>query len=76
MSRARNLGSTGRPNGPGDGAAADSAGQPWAGRAFEENSSAEDDGLAPAALMAALAGFAPGISAKNTSLRRCALRAS
>ncbi|MFC5928886.1 SseB family protein [Cryobacterium melibiosiphilum] len=65
MSRARNLGSTGLPGGPDGaagaeshpGAAADSAGQPWAGRVFEENVSAEDDGLAPAVLMAALAGF-------------------
>ncbi|WP_081882139.1 SseB family protein [Cryobacterium sp. MLB-32] len=60
MSRARNLGSTGRPGGPeGSGESVgpggtDSAGQPWAGRAFETNESADDDGLAPEALIAAL----------------------
>lgn len=59
MSRARNLGSTGRPSGPESepGAGADSAGQPWAGRTFADNPSTDDDGLAPAALMAALGGF-------------------
>lgn len=59
MSRARNLGSTGRPDGPesSPGGEADSAGQPWAGRSFEQNPDADDDGLAPAALMSALAGF-------------------
>ncbi|TFD51903.1 SseB family protein [Cryobacterium frigoriphilum] len=59
MSRARNLGSTGRPGGPesNPGGDADSAGQPWAGRAFEQNDSADDDGLAPAALMTVLASF-------------------
>ena len=59
MSRARNLGSTGRPGGPESaaGGETDSAGQPWAGRAFEQNESADDDGLAPAALMGALAAF-------------------
>lgn len=59
MSRARNLGSTGRPSGPEStpGGEADSAGQLWAGRAFEHNDSADDDGLAPAALMNALTAF-------------------
>ncbi|TFC80662.1 SseB family protein [Cryobacterium sp. TmT2-59] len=58
MSRARNLGSTGLPGGPGGaggpGGPGDSAGQPWAGREFETNEHAEDDGLAPAPLLAAL----------------------
>ncbi|KGJ79018.1 hypothetical protein GY21_06410 [Cryobacterium roopkundense] len=36
---------------------ADSAGQPWAGRTFEPNDSADDDGLAPEALTAALRSF-------------------
>ena len=36
---------------------ADSAGQPWAGREFEANLDAGDDGSAPAALAAALARF-------------------
>lgn len=35
----------------------DSAGQPWAGRSFEPNPNAGDDGTAPPALMAALASF-------------------
>jgi len=54
MSRARNLGSSGMPSGPGG---ADSAGQPWAGRRFEPDVAADDDGLAPAALVAALRRF-------------------
>ena len=52
MSRARNLGSTGRPDGP-----ADSAGQPWAGREFRSNLSADDDGSAPEHLLEALRQF-------------------
>lgn len=36
---------------------ADSAGQPWAGRRFEPNASADDDGSAPPALLAAIARF-------------------
>ncbi|MDH6236629.1 SseB family protein [Cryobacterium sp. CG_9.6] len=55
MSRARNLGSTGLPSGP-----ADSAGQPWAGRRFESNDSADDDGLAPEDLLSALRQFQAG----------------
>lgn len=38
----------------------DSAGQPWAGRQFDENASAADDGSAPAELDAALRAFASG----------------
>lgn len=53
MSPARNLGSTG--GAPGGGA--DSAGQPWAGRAFEPNLSADDDGTASPALTDALTRF-------------------
>ncbi|MFD4420529.1 SseB family protein [Agromyces sp. NPDC058484] len=41
-------------------AAADSAGVPWAGRSFEPNPHAADDGRAPEALMAALARFRSG----------------
>lgn len=52
MSRATNLGSTGRPDGP-----ADSAGQPWAGREFQANTSADDDGSAPEHLLEALRRF-------------------
>lgn len=43
-----------------DPALADSAGQPWAGRTFEPNASADDDGSAPPALIAALEGFRSG----------------
>ncbi|MEB0306706.1 hypothetical protein QN345_15505, partial [Cryobacterium sp. 10I1] len=64
MSPAVNLGSTGLPGGPegqgGPGRAgvpADSAGQPWAGRAFEANDHADDDGSAPLDLLAALARY-------------------
>jgi hypothetical protein len=39
---------------------ADSAGQPWAGRHFEPNPSAGDDGSAPPALLAAIAEFRSG----------------
>ena len=52
MSPAHNLGSTGRPD-PG----ADSAGQPWAGRSLDETAFADDDGLAPPALIDALRRF-------------------
>ena len=58
---ARNLGSTGRPGGPGagpeHGPAGDLAGQAWAGRSFDPAADSDDDGLAPAALVAALAAF-------------------
>jgi hypothetical protein len=40
--------------------AADSAGQPWSGRAFEASPWTGDDGTAPAAYVAALAGFHAG----------------
>ncbi len=40
---------------------ADSAGQPWAGRAFEPNPHASDDGSAPEALARALVEFRAGI---------------
>ena len=36
---------------------ADSAGQPWAGRSFEPNAFASDDGSAPAEFVAAMAEF-------------------
>ena len=52
MSPAHNLGSTGRPNGP-----ADSAGQPWAGREFEPNEHADDEGRMPPILGEALRAF-------------------
>lgn len=52
---ARNLGSTGNPEGaPG---ASDSAGTPWAGREFHDNSWQEDDGLVPERLFEALLRF-------------------
>ncbi|TFD26777.1 SseB family protein [Cryobacterium cryoconiti] len=54
MSRARNLGSTGLPGGPGGG---DSAGQPWAGRTFSPSLHSDDDGLAPEFLLEALHRF-------------------
>jgi hypothetical protein len=57
MSRARNLGSTGMPGGPDSSNTADSAGQPWAGRQFGASEHSDDDGLAPAALLAALRRF-------------------
>ena len=38
----------------------DSAGQPWAGRSFEANSAAGDDGSADPGLLAALTAFAAG----------------
>jgi len=40
--------------------AGDSAGQPWAGRAFEHNAFGDDDGSAPEALLDALAAFRAG----------------
>lgn len=40
--------------------AADSAGQPWAGRSFEANAFASDDGSIPADLAAALSAFREG----------------
>ncbi|MFC4243130.1 SseB family protein [Gryllotalpicola reticulitermitis] len=40
--------------------AADSAGQPWAGRSFTPNAAASDDGAADPALQAALNGFVAG----------------
>ncbi len=43
-----------------DPALEDSAGQPWAGRHFEPNASADDDGSAPPELIAALARFHSG----------------
>ncbi|PXA70880.1 SseB family protein [Cryobacterium arcticum] len=52
MSPAHNLGSTGRPS-----ESADSAGQPWAGRSLEHAEFADDDGLAPPALLDALRRF-------------------
>lgn len=52
MSPARNLGSTGKPA-----ESADSAGQPWAGRTLNEDAFADDDGLAPPALLEALRRF-------------------
>lgn len=39
---------------------ADSAGQPWAGRHFEPNTAADDDGSAPEHLIAAIARFHAG----------------
>lgn len=59
MSPARNLGSTGRPDGSGDtsAVAGDSAGQPWAGRSVEHTEFDDDDGLAPLALLDALRRF-------------------
>jgi len=55
MSPARNLGSTGRPDEPGE--AGDSAGQPWAGRSVEHTAFDDDDGAPPPALIDALARF-------------------
>lgn len=48
---------------------ADSAGQPWAGRRFEPNANAEDDGSAPEHLMTALALFRAGESDVGTVVR-------
>ena len=44
-----------------DPARADSAGQPWAGRHFEPNPSADDDGSAPPELIAAIEAFRQGV---------------
>ena len=64
MSPARNLGSTGRPDPTGDSVggsagdtSADSAGQPWANRSLDDTEFADDDGLAPPALLHALRRF-------------------
>ncbi|MFC4224911.1 SseB family protein [Lysinibacter cavernae] len=60
---AKNLGSTGLDGASlnlGDQPHADSAGQPWAGRSFESNEFADDNGLIDEALGSALAGFAAG----------------
>jgi hypothetical protein len=64
MSPAHNLGSTGRPDPAGHSAgglagdsAADSAGQPWANRSLDDTAFADDDGLAPPALLHALRRF-------------------
>ena len=43
---------------------ADSAGVPWAGRSFEPNPHAADDGLAPPKLAAAIAAFRDGTAAQ------------
>lgn len=64
MSPAHNLGSTGRPDpaghsagGVGGDTSADSAGQPWANRSLDDTAFADDDGLAPPALLLALRRF-------------------
>ncbi len=61
---AKNLGSTGFNKAPslnlGDQPHADSAGQPWAGRSFEGNDFADDDGRMPEPLGAAIASFRGG----------------
>lgn len=44
---------------------ADSAGQPWAGRHFQPNTSADDDGSAPPELLAAIAGFRSGTAGEK-----------
>lgn len=59
---ARNLGSTGSPDGAGTNGAGqpggtDSAGTPWAGRHFEGNTWDDDDGLVPERLFEALRRF-------------------
>lgn len=51
--------------GPRDPARTDSAGQPWAGRHFEPNPSADDDGSAPPELIAALEAFHAGQAAAD-----------
>ncbi|MDL9980546.1 SseB family protein [Microbacterium candidum] len=48
------------PHGHDDANRADSAGQPWAGRSFEANPHAADDGSADPALLAALEAFRAG----------------
>lgn len=47
-------------DGDAGGPAGDSAGTPWAGRAFRENANAADDGSAPPAFVAALTAFRAG----------------
>ncbi len=44
---------------------ADSAGQPWAGRHFEPNANAHDDGSAPPLLLEAIANFRNGSSGES-----------
>lgn len=44
---------------------ADSAGQPWAGRSFEENPFRDDDGSASPALTAAVAAFRAGTASES-----------
>ncbi len=48
---------------------ADSAGQPWAGRRFEPNANADDDGSAPPALMAEIARFRAGDTDASSVVR-------
>jgi hypothetical protein len=50
--------------GTGTGAGTDSAGHPWAGRTFEPNPAADDDGTADPGLLLALTGFANGEAAE------------
>ena len=53
---------------------ADSAGQPWEGRRFEPNASADDDGSAPPEFVAAMAAFRAGattIAAVVDAVRGC-----
>ena len=57
MSPARNLGSSGLPGNEAGNNNADSAGQSWAGRSLDDTEFAADDGLAPPALLEALARF-------------------
>lgn len=45
---------------------ADSAGQPWQGREFDDNPFGEDDGSAPPALLGALAAFRAGETGAET----------
>ncbi len=45
---------------------ADSAGVPWAGRRFERNSSADDDGSAPVAVIEAITAFQTGAAGEAT----------
>lgn len=47
-------------------ASADSAGQPWAGREFDDNPFGDDDGSAPPALLGALAAFRAGETGAET----------
>ena len=55
---------------------ADSAGQPWAGRHFEPNTNAGDDGSAPPSLMEAMVGFRDGSAGEEEvveAFRACRL---